>query len=356
MGELQIAPSGESIEKALNLIKKSKRPVIIAGHGARFHKKQILAFAELLNAPVLTTFKGKGLISDSHPLAAGVLGRSGTPVASWFMNESDLLIVLGASFSNHTGITPKKPIIQVDFDPLALGKFHKIDVPVWGELSTTVRILMEHLQVKPNAVDQKAELAQRWKIWRAEKQKRLLEDHGNGLSSIAVFDNLSKLISPDAVVCVDVGNNAYSLGRYFESQNQSFLMSGYLGSIGFAFPAALGAWAATRGSRQIVAVAGDGGFAQYMAELATSVKYNMNIKLILLNNSELGKITKEQRSGGLEKFATDLHNPDFAEFANGCGALGIKVTSSWDLRTKMKACLDYKGTALLEIVTDVQLV
>lgn len=356
MGDLQIAPSEDSVSRAIELIEQSKRPVIIVGHGARFHMDQIIVLAERLKSPVLTTFKGKGLIPDHHPLAAGVLGRSGTPVASWFMNESDLLIVLGASFSNHTGITPKKPIIQVDFDPLALSKFHKVDVPVWGELSTTVKIFLGKLSGNITTTDQTKELAQRWALWRKEKEKRLSEDHGKGISSIAVIDHLSKLISKDAVVCVDVGNNAYSLGRYFESKNQSFLMSGYLGSIGFAFPAAMGAWAATQGKRQIVAVAGDGGFAQYMAELVTSVKYNMNIKLILLNNAELGKITKEQHSGGFEKFATDLHNPDFAGYANGCGALGIKVTRREELETSMKKVLNYQGTALLEIITDVHLV
>ncbi|PKP51492.1 MAG: pyruvate oxidase [Bacteroidetes bacterium HGW-Bacteroidetes-1] len=356
MGEMQIIPATKSIADAVQLIKKSKRPVIVVGHGAKFNMPQIIAFAEQLNTPVLTTFKGKGLIPDKHRLAAGVLGRSGTPVASWFMNECDLLIVLGASFSNHTGITPKKPTIQVDFDPLVLGKFHKIDVPVWGELSTTVGLFSNALKGEINTIDQRKELVDRWGIWRSEKRKRLLEDNGRGVSSIAVFDQLSKLISEDAVVCVDVGNNAYSLGRYFESKNQDFLMSGYLGSIGFALPAALGAWAATRGKRQIVAVAGDGGFAQYMAELCTSVKYGMNIKIILLNNSELGKITKEQRSGGFEKFATDLHNPDFAEFANGCGALGLKAKGREELESKMKVVLDYEGTALLEIITDGQLI
>lgn len=115
ISSLKIAPPIESLEKAVSLIKKASRPVIIVGHGARFDMEAIIQFAELLHAPLLTTFKGKGLISDEHPLAAGVLGRSGTPIASHFMNESDLLIVLGASFSNHTGITPKKPIIQVDY-------------------------------------------------------------------------------------------------------------------------------------------------------------------------------------------------------------------------------------------------
>lgn len=356
MGDQRIVPSSESIDKALVLIKKSKRPVVIVGHGARNHMAGIISFAEKINAPVLTTFKGKGLIPDHHPLAAGVLGRSGTPVASWFMNEGDLLIVLGASFSNHTGITHKKPSIQVDFDPLALAKFHKIDVPVWGELSVTIDILHKKLEGNSSFTDPKMELAKRWKIWRNEKQKRLKEDRGQGISSVAVFDELSKWAPENAVMCVDVGNNAYSLGRYFECKNQSFLMSGYLGSIGFALPAAMGAWAASRGKRPVIAVAGDGGFAQYMAEITTSVKYAMNIKVILLNNSELGKITKEQLAGGFEKFSTDLGNPDFAAFAASCGAKGIRVTDYKELGNKMKEVLEYKGTALLEIIADVALI
>lgn len=353
---LRIAPPEESIGKAIQLIEKAKRPVIVVGHGARFDMEAIVCFAEKLKAPVLTTFKGKGLISDNHPLAGGVLGRSGTPVASWMMNESDLLIVLGASFSNHTGITPKKLTIQVDFDPLALGKFHKIDVPVLGEILVTVSQMSKRLGNNLNTADQREELARRWKIWRREKQKRLLEDRGKGLSSISVFDNLSRLVPANAVMCVDVGNNAYSLGRYFECKQQSFLMSGYLGSIGFAFPAAMGAWAATGGARPIIAVAGDGGFAQYMAELTTSVKYGMDIKLILLNNNELGKISKEQRSGEFEVFATSLHNPNFAEFATGCGALGMLVTHKSEIENAMKSVMEFKGTALLEIMTDVSLI
>ncbi len=246
---LDIAPPKESLGKAAALIKNSSRPVIVVGHGARFHMHPITHFAEMLSAPVLTTFKGKGLIPDSHSLAAGVLGRSGTPVASHFMNESDLIIVFGASFSNHTGITPKKPTIQVDFDPLALSKFHKIDAAVWGEISISVKAISEAVTGTVKTVDQRPELEAKWTIWRNEKKKRLLEDRGQGISSISVIDLLSRLAPENAIVCVDVGNNAYSLGRYFECKQQTFLMSGYLGSIGFALPAALGAWAATRGDR-----------------------------------------------------------------------------------------------------------
>jgi pyruvate oxidase len=357
MSPLTIAPPEESLQEATDRIKAAARPVIVVGHGARFHMEAITQLAEQLNCPIMTTFKAKGQISDSHRLGCGVLGRSGTPIASYFMNEADLLVVIGASFSNHTGITPKKPIIQIDFDPLAIAKFHKIDVAVYGEISRTINLINnspEDLTV--NKVNQESEIAERWAIWRDEKQNRMADDRGDGVSSIAVFDTLTKLAPENAVMCVDVGNNAYSFGRYFESKQQSFLMSGYLGSIGFALPAAIGAWAAVGDDRPIIAVAGDGGICQYLAEITTAVNYEMPIKVIVLNNNELGKISKEQRAGGWDKWATDLVNPNFAEYARGCGALGIKVTKSDQLADAMTELFNHDGPGLLEISTDVKLI
>lgn len=355
---VQISPPEDTFQQAVDLLKAAKRPVIIVGHGSRFHMPAIIELAESLNCPVLTTFKGKGQIPDSHPLAGGVLGRSGTPIASWFMNECDLLLVLGASFSKHTGIASKKKTIQVDFDPLALSKFHKVDCAVWGEISVTVGRLKRVLQGQTSTVDQRPELAERWSIWRAEKARRLKEERGKGVSSIAVFDALNRLAPEDAVMCVDVGNNAYSFGRYYESkQHNSFLMSGYLGSIGFAYPAAIGAWAAVGENRPVVAVAGDGGFVQYLGELTTAVKYQMPIKLILLNNSELGKISKEQRAAELDVWKTSLHNPNFADFARSCGALGFRVTESGKpLDEAMQAAFSHNGPVVVEVMTDVGLI
>ena len=314
----------------------------------------IIDYAEKLNCPVITTFKGKGLIPDNHPLGCGVLGRSGTPIASWFMNESDLMIVLGASFSNHTGITPKLPIIQVDFDPMALSKHHKVDVALWGEISETVNIFKQRTLSK-NRKDHRPEIAERWAIWKEEKASRL-KDCGNALSSIAVFDAMNQITPENAVIAVDVGNNTYSFGRYFEPKAQSVLMSGYLGSIGFALPAAMGAWAATGKNRPIWSVSGDGGFGQYMGELNTLVLYNMNIKHILLNNSELGKISKEQRASEVDVWQTRLSNPNFAKYAENCGALGIRVEKLEDLMPAMKKINEHNGPALLEIMTDASLI
>jgi pyruvate oxidase len=152
-----------------------------------------------------------------------------------------------------------------------------------------------------------------------------------------------------------VGNHAYSFGRYFECDRQSILMSGYLGSIGFGYPAAMGAWAAAP-ERPIIAVTGDGGFGQYLAELTTAVKYGMNITHLLLNNSSLGKITREQRAGHFKVWQTSLHNPDFCEYASACGALGIRVVASGELDAALKEALAHDGPALVEVITDPELV
>ena len=358
-----IAPPDESLREAADAIAAAERPLIIVGYGARDGMDQILALARSLSAPVVTTFKAKGQISDTDPLAAGVIGRSGTPIASWFMNECDLIIALGASFSNHSGIEPKKDIIQVDFERMQLGKFHPVKYPVWGEVRRTtgiIRHLLDGLALK--AIDQRAELAERWAIWRDEKQRRLGEDRGEGISSSAVFEALTRLAPEEAAIAVDVGNNTYSFGRYFEPKGQRVMMSGYLGSIGFSFPAAMGAWAATRDfaehkHRKVISVSGDGGFGQYAMEFTTAVKYGMNITHILLNNSQLGKITKEQRAGEWPVWQTSLVNPTFAGFARACGGYGRVVKTRDELDAAMAEALAHEGgPALLEIITDAELV
>jgi len=353
---MQIAPPPESLNSAIELLKSSQRPTIIVGHGARFNRLAIIELAEMLNAPVLTTFKGKGLISDHHPLGCGVLGRSGTPIASWFMNQSDVLLVFGASFSNHTGIYAGKPIIQVDFDPLALGKFHPVTVPVWGEISIVVEQLKNALDGQVNSEDRRPEIKERWAIWREEKHRREQDDQGNGVNSAALFAAMTRQLPADAVISVDVGNNTYSFGRYFECRAQSVLMSGYLGSIGFGFPGAMGAWAAVGRDRAIVSVSGDGGFGQYMGEFTTAVKYNMNITHILLNNSELGKISKEQRAGEWAVWQTSLHNPGFAKYAEICGGMGVQVTQKEELDEAISDALVYNGPAIVEVIADVNLI
>ena len=355
VGSRLIAPPADVLAEALSMIAAALRPLIIVGAGARHEMAQVLQFAEHIGAPVATTFKGKGLISDSHPLGCGVLGRSGTPIASWFMNESDLVIVFGASFSNHTGIASYKPIIQVDDDPMSLGRFHSVDVPMQANVGVAAAALIDGLGADADRHDFSAEVAERWAIWRAEKAQRVDDDRGQGIGAAVLFETLSDHVPDDAVICVDVGNNTYSFGRYFEVTNQDVLMSGYLGSIGFGFPAAMGAWAAVGADRKVVSVSGDGGFGQYAMDFTTAVKYEMNITHVLMNNAQLGKISKEQRAAHFDVWQTSLVNPNFADFATLCGGLGIRVTDPADLNEALAQAMAHDGPALVEVITDAQL-
>ena len=278
------------------------------GYGAREVVDDVLALAEIMGAPVATTFKGKALIPDSHPNAAGVLGRSGTPIASWFMNECDLILALGSSFANHTGIEPSKKIIQVDYDRMQLGKFHPGRAPDLGrDRSLLARGLSPHHRPCAHGTRSKNSSSAGPSGGR-KRRAGGMTTWGKGIPAALIFEVLGDVCPDDAIIAVDVGNNTYSFGRYFESGGQSVLMSGYLGSIGFGFPAAMGAWAATRDfdhlkGRKVISISGDGGFGQYAMEFTTAVKYGMEITHILLNNGQLGKITKEQRAGKFEGLA-----------------------------------------------------
>ncbi|HDL41557.1 MAG TPA: thiamine pyrophosphate-binding protein [Actinobacteria bacterium] len=383
MADDAIVPPTDALDRAVALLAQSKRPLIVVGHGARFAMDAVIELAEELRCPVVTTFKAKGLIGDmgcqgptgpgslssGHVLGAGVLGRSGTPIASWFMNECDSILVLGASFSNHTGITQKRPTIQVDFDRMHLGKTHSVDVPVWGEVGVTARLMLKRVKSSHNSIDHTEEVAIRWGIWRAEKASRMNDNHGRGMNSAVVFDALTRIAPGNAIFAVDVGNNTYSFGRYFESSgDQAVLMSGYLGSIGFGYPAAIGAWAATRAhrfsdddhwrqfaDRPVFAITGDGGFGQYAWEVNTAAKYNMNITHVLLNNGELGKITKEQRAGAWPVWQTSLTNPHIADYVTSCGGLGIRVENATDLDSALERAMAFDGPATVEILTDAEL-
>ncbi|MEL7311168.1 MAG: thiamine pyrophosphate-dependent enzyme [Pseudomonadota bacterium] len=361
--DLRVAPAAGSLDSAIDTLRNAKRPMIIVGYGALEGMPEVIRLAETLSAPIATTFKAKGQIADAHPLAAGVLGRSGTPIASWFMNEADVLLVFGASFSDHTGIYQSKATIQVDNDPMRLGKRHPVDMPILGDVTVTAQQLSAALgQTSLAGTNQRDEIAERWSLWRSEKANRLGEDNAKGISAAALFDSMTRLTPADAVIAVDVGNNTYSFGRYFEpADNQRVLMSGYLGSIGFSFPAAMGAWAATQedgpySGRKVISVSGDGGFGQYAMEFTTAVKYQMNITHILMNNAELGKITKEQKAAEFAVWQTSLVNPSFAAFARACGGMGVRVKQREDLDDAIRAAIAHEGPSLVEVMTDAELV
>ncbi len=248
LGGSVVVPAEADLAQAVTKINAAKRPMIVIRHGAVAAREAVIARAE------------------------------------------------------HIGIERSKPIIQLDFERMQLGRFHPVTLPIRGEIAAFCAAVVPRVSRPAEAADQNTERATRWAIWREQKRLRLAEDRGRGVHSAAVFETRTRLCPADAIIAVDVGNDTYSFGRYFESQGQRVLMSGYLGSIGFGFPAAMGAWAATCDfaefkGRKVVSISGDGSFGPYAMEFTTAVKYGMDITHILLNNAELGKIAKEQRAG-----------------------------------------------------------
>ena len=350
-----MSPDPDVLAEARALIAGSARPVVIVGYGAREAMAEVVALAEALDAPVLTTFKAKGQIPDRHPLAGGVLGRSGTPVASWLMNEADTLLVFGASFSNHTGIATYKPVLQVDHDQASLGRFDAVTVPLLGDVGVTARLLADAHQ--PTGRRGRPAARRRRRAGRSGGRRR--PDASRRTAAAVSRPQPCSMPStgtcpPTRSIAVDVGNNAYSFGRYFEVDRQRILMSGYLGSIGFGLPAAMGAWAATRS--KVVAITGDGGYGQYLAETTTAVAHRMDIVHVVLDNGELGKISKEQRAAEYDVWQTGLVNPDFAAYAELCGARGIRVDDASQLDAALAEAFATNGPVVVAVSCDVDLV
>jgi thiamine pyrophosphate-dependent acetolactate synthase large subunit-like protein len=335
-------------DRIAELLDGSDNPLFVIGRGAAHSARKILALAEQIDAAVATTFPAKGCIPETHPLATGVLGRSGTPVSAAMQTRSDLIVVFGGGMAPHTGITDKRTVIRIDTDPLASRRnTHNVEVFALADAGSAATAVAE----KCGTVERpalRAWLADRWEWWRARKLSRRETDVDGRLTSAAVFNDLGNQIPHDAIVALDVGNTTYSFGRYFEADGQRIVMSGWLGSIGYALPAAIGA-AAAYPDHTIVAIAGDGGFGQYAMELSTVAKYGLNIKVVLLSNDELGKITAEQQLASTHVWATSLKNPSWSGMAESLGLFGRRVTTPEELAVGMADLFAHDGPGLLEI-------
>ena len=345
----------ENISKALS---GKKRPVILVGFGAEDCADNILTMAKKIKCPVALTYRAKGFIDETEELVCGVIGRSGTPVSSNMLAKADVVIAFGVGFSRHSAISTSADVIQIDNRQEALGRLYDASVQVLCDCSIAVKKIDELIDAQQFEFEnQIPEILENKKEWVAEKSKRATKNEVGRLSPAFVCEKLTETVPSNAIVSVDVGNVAYSFGRYFEAKNQRFLLSWYLGSIGCGLPSAIGASCATKEvdgpyyNRKVVAIVGDGGLGQYLADFTTCVKYNLNICVVVFNNSELGKISLEQRAGGFNVWETSLVNPNFAEFANGCGAFAKRIENPDELQSALSQAMQLNGPSLIEVMT-----
>jgi pyruvate oxidase len=343
-----ILPPDEEIQKAVRLIDASKKPVILAGWGAFEDGEMLSRFAEKIKAPIVTTFRAKGILPDDDKWLLGILGNVGSPYTRKMVAESDLLITLGVGFSKQTHVPTNKPLVQVEIDPLKIGII-PFAVALWGNCSLVLPKLVDAVQTKKNDTIQKdiTEMKRKW----FEQLQKEADPTSVPLRPPFIMKTLSECLPKDAIISIDIGENGWWFGRNFKMSHQRFVMSGYLGTMGFGLPGALAAKLAFP-EKTVVCITGDGGFSMAMADFVTAVKYNLPMVVVVLNNKQLGMIQVEQKTEGYQNFGTDLLNPDFAAYAESCGGKGFKVSKPEELEKVITDALRIKKPVIIDVMTD----
>ena len=343
-----ILPPEEEMARAAALIDGGKSPVILAGWGAYAFPSHVAALAEKLSAPILTTFRAKGILPEDHPAVVSVLGTVGSPEARTLVSEADPLIALGVGFSKQTHVPVDRPTVQVDLDPLKLGKGDRA-VNLWGNCGVVIPRLTA--RVRPRTDGGMAGRIAAMKKEIAARREKEADPRAVPLRPPYLMKVLSEVIPEEAVISIDVGENGWWFGRNFVVKRQRFVMSGYLATMGFGLPGAIAAKLAYP-EKTVFCITGDGGFSMAMAEMVTAVKYRLPMVVVVLNNHELGMIRVEQQMEHYPNFATDLLNPDFAAYGKACGGEGIRVERPDELKPAILRAMGMDLPVIVDVETD----
>ncbi|HWQ63540.1 MAG TPA: thiamine pyrophosphate-dependent enzyme [Methanospirillum sp.] len=345
---LKVVPDSDTLSRAAAMLDMAENPVILAGWGAFFYADILSSFSKAIDAPVLSTFRAKGILPDGHPQYVGILGSVGSPQARELVEQTDLLITLGVGFSKKTMVPEQVQILQVDREPLMLGKGDKT-LPVYGDVGEVLSRLIPIVRQRgrPNSPRRVKEIVESWD---AQLEKEA-DPNAKPIRPPYIMKVLSEVIPDDALISIDIGENAWWFGRNFKMKKQRIAMSGYLATMGFGLPGAIAAKLAYPES-QVFCITGDGGFAMAMADFVTAVKYNLPMVVIVLNNHQLGMIRVEQKVENYENFATDLKNPDFAMYAKACGGEGKHVFEPDDLGRAVRWAMQLNKPVIIDVNTD----
>ncbi|KQC04191.1 MAG: pyruvate dehydrogenase [Methanoculleus sp. SDB] len=346
--DFPVVPAGRGLRAAAEAINAARRPVIIAGWGAHRAADDVVRLAATLRAPIVTTFRSKGILPDNHEWLIGILGSVGSPHARKLVTDADLLITLGVGFSKFTNVPLDKKIVQVDTNPVKLG-MNADCIPLWGNCVHLLPLLLPLLEPKPEE-GMRERIAAMKEEWRAHPDREA-DENAVPIRPPYIMKVLSALIPDDAVITLDVGENQWWFGRNFRMKHQRFAMSGYLGTMGFGFPAAIAAKCAYP-DKAVFCITGDGGFAMAMADFVTAVKYDLPMVVVVLSNRQLAMIRVEQMMEQYENYATDLLNPDFAAYADACGGVGIRVERPGDLGPAIERAMALNRPVIVDVFTD----
>jgi pyruvate oxidase len=337
------------IEKAAKVVDSASRPVILAGFGARGQGTKLLALASKISAPIISTFRAKGVVDGSEPLYVGCHGGVGSTAAGELMQKADLLIAIGSSFSD-LSLIPQKLTVQIDINPLMIARRYPIEVGLLGNSAVLIPKLTEKVAERQDA-DYLAEVVRLKQAWLEQLEKEA-DATKKPIRPQYIIKVLNDKIADDAVISLDVGENCWWFGRNFMmKKSQKMVMSGTLATMGFGLPGALAA-ALAYPEQQIVCLTGDGGLAMVLGDFLTALKYGLKVKVFVMNNKRLGMIMQEQKVEGYEGWQTELYDYNFADYAEHSGGMGIKVTEPNELEAAVDRALSATKPAIVDIDTD----
>lgn len=333
----------KQIKKAADMLLGAKRPMILAGGGVIIANagRELMALAELLMTPVATSLMGKGAFPETHPLAVGMIGMHGRKAGNYAINDADVILAIGCRFSDRTTavvscFAPEAKIIHADIDPAEIGKNVRVNLPIVGDARYVLKDMLKLLKAKA-----KKGKENEWtkKIAKYKKEFSPKMDYNDvPLKPQKIIKEIMNTLAADDIVATEVGQcqmwAAHYLGR---TKPRTFLSSGGLGTMGFGFPAAIGAKVA-KPERNVIDIAGDGSFLMNSQELATVVTEDIPVVAAVFNNRYLGMVRQWQELFYERRYsAVDLGNsPDFVKLAEAYGAKGIRVEKPKDIAPAVK--------------------
>ena len=353
----------EQIKAAAALIAAAKQPVIYAGNGVNSGDAadELMQFATKIDCPVTTTLLGRGAFPGGHPLALDMLGMHGTAYANWAVHESDLIIALGARFDdrvtgNPAHFAPNAKVIHVDIDQAELSKIRFAQIGIWGDVKTVITQLTAAVAPKQNPEWNK--MIGEWK----ENAPLVYEQKGSKLKPQFVLEELAKATKGEAIMTTDVGQHQMWAAQYYNPKNtRSFITSGGLGTMGYGYPAAIGAKVGCimehrDPNTEVWCITGDGSFQMNIQELATGVLYDIPVKIAVLNNSALGMVRQWQKLFYSKRWSgIDLSKcPDFHKIAEAYSTTGMTITEPDEVADAIREAQKNPGTVVMNFMTDTE--
>ena len=344
------------IKRALSLIKKAKKPLIIAGAGVIKSQasKELFELANKMDMPVTTTLLGLGAFPENHDLSLGMLGMHGTVPANYATDEADLVIAAGIRFDDRIAGNPSKfceraKIIHIDIDPAEIDKNKKADVPIVGDLKNVLSEINKELEPQDHK-----EWTDKVKEWKKEYPLAHRDVGKDKLLPQEVLKAINDILDGDTIVVTDVGQHQMWAAQYMTYKHaNSIVTSGGAGTMGFGVPAAIGAQVGAR-DKKVVLIVGDGGFQMTLEEIMMIRQYNLPVKVVIINNSFLGMVRQWQELFKDRRYSfVDLEcNPDFVKIADAYGIKSERLKTKADLENKLKDLILSDEGVILDCIVE----